>query len=61
VDKLLAAVRTLPLAHRQTALLALEGLAPREIADVLGITTNAVAIRMFRAKQHLRELLGDKP
>jgi RNA polymerase sigma-70 factor (ECF subfamily) len=58
--KLLAAVRTLPLAYRQTALLTLEGLTPAEIADVLGISTNAVAIRMSRAKALLRDLLGDK-
>jgi RNA polymerase sigma factor (sigma-70 family) len=59
--KLLAAVRTLPLAYRQTALLTLEGLTPAEIADVLGISTNAVAIRMSRAKALLRELIGEKP
>lgn len=58
--KLLAAVRTLPLAYRQTALLTLEGLTPTEIADVLAISTNAVAIRMSRAKALLRELIGDK-
>jgi RNA polymerase sigma-70 factor (ECF subfamily) len=58
--KLLAAVRILPLAYRQTALLTLEGLPPKEIADILGISTNAVAIRMSRAKALLRELLGDK-
>jgi RNA polymerase sigma factor (sigma-70 family) len=59
--KLLAAVRTLPIAYRQTALLTLEGLALTEIAYVLGISTNAVAIRMSRAKQLLREIIGDKP
>ena len=58
--KLLAAVRSLPLAYRQTALLTLEGLTPTEIADVLGISTNAVAIRMSRAKALLRELIGDE-
>jgi RNA polymerase sigma factor (sigma-70 family) len=58
--KLLAAVRTLPLAYRQTALLTLEGLTAAEIADILGISTNAVAIRMSRAKTLLRELIGDK-
>jgi DNA-directed RNA polymerase specialized sigma24 family protein len=42
-------------------MLTLEGLTPREIADVLGITTNAVAIRMSRAKELLRRLIGDKP
>jgi len=60
-DKLLAAVRALPLAYRQTALLTLEGLTPSEIADVLGVTTNSVAIRMSRAKALLRELIGEKP
>jgi RNA polymerase sigma factor (sigma-70 family) len=58
--KLLAAVRTLPLAYRQTALLTLEGLPPTQIAEVLGISTNAVAIRMSRAKALLRELMGEK-
>lgn len=58
--RLVAAVRTLPLAYRQTALLTLEGLTPSEIADILGISANAVAIRMSRAKTILRELIGDK-
>ena len=58
--KLLTAVRTLPLAYRQTALLTLEGLTPTEIADVLGISVNAVAVRMSRAKALLRELIGEK-
>jgi RNA polymerase sigma factor (sigma-70 family) len=58
---LLVAVRCLPLALRQTALLTLEGLTPKEIGDVLGVSTNAVAIRMSRAKALLRELMGDQP
>jgi len=58
--KLLTAVRTLPIAYRQAALLTLEGLTPMEIAEVLGISTNAVAIRMSRAKALLRQLIGDK-
>jgi RNA polymerase sigma factor (sigma-70 family) len=57
---LLAAVRTLPLAYRQTAFLTLEGMTPAEIADVLGISTNAVGIRMSRAKDLLRKLIGDR-
>jgi RNA polymerase sigma-70 factor, ECF subfamily len=54
---LLAAVRQLPLTYREPAMLALEGLAPVEIADVLGITSNAVAIRLSRGKELLRALL----
>jgi DNA-directed RNA polymerase specialized sigma24 family protein len=55
------AVRQLPLASRQTVTLALEGLTTKEIADFLGLTTNAVAIRLSRAKDHLRNVLGDTP
>jgi RNA polymerase sigma factor (sigma-70 family) len=58
--KLLTAVRALPLAYRQTALLTLEGLTPTEIADVLGISTNAVAMRISRAKGLLRKVMGEK-
>jgi RNA polymerase sigma-70 factor (ECF subfamily) len=56
--RLLAAVRSLPLAYRQAALLALEGLACAEVASVLGISVNAVAVRMSRAKDLLRERMG---
>ena len=57
--KLATAVRALPFVYRQTAMLALEGFTPAEIADILGISTNAVAIRMSRTKAWLREHLGD--
>jgi DNA-directed RNA polymerase specialized sigma24 family protein len=56
-----AAVRSLPLAYSQTAMLTLEGLTPREISDVSGISANAVAIRLTRAKTLLRGILGDLP
>lgn len=58
--RLMSAVQSLPLAYRQTVTLALEGLTPTEIADSLGISANAVAIRMSRAKELLRGLMGDK-
>jgi RNA polymerase sigma factor (sigma-70 family) len=58
-ERLLSAVRALPIGLREPALLALEGLTQQEIAGVLGITPNAVAIRMLRAKSQLRKLLGD--
>ena len=54
---LLAAVRRLPLTYREPAMLALEGLTPGEIADVLGISANAVAIRLSRGKELLRAAL----
>jgi RNA polymerase sigma-70 factor (ECF subfamily) len=58
--KLVSAVRDLSLPLRQVTLLTLEGLTPQEISSVLGITANAVAIRLSRAKQILRNTLGDK-
>jgi RNA polymerase sigma factor (sigma-70 family) len=56
--RLLTALRALPIALREPALLALEGLTQQEIASVLGITPNAVAIRMTRARSELRKLIG---
>jgi RNA polymerase sigma factor (sigma-70 family) len=56
---LLSAVRRLPLGFRHVATLTLEGLTPKEVADALGITTNAVAVRLSRAKTILRTLIGD--
>lgn len=58
---MLKATRELPLVFRQAALLTLKGLTPAEAAQVLGISTNAVGIRMARAKVLLRDLLGDRP
>lgn len=59
--RLLAAVRQLPLNHRQVIVLALEDLDYREIAAVLGISESNVGVRMNRARARLRELLGGNP
>jgi RNA polymerase sigma factor (sigma-70 family) len=56
---LLAAVRALPIGHRQVLTLLLEGLSQREIADVLGTTENNVAVRSSRARAALRVLMQD--
>ena len=56
-QRLLALVRTLPLAYREVAVLMLEGFTPTEVADTLGLTTNAVAIRATRARGMLRALM----
>ena len=55
--RLRAAVRRLPLAAQQVLTMSLEGLTPREIADVLGISENNVAVRPSRARRLLREAL----
>src|SRR5262245_26208754 len=57
--RLIEAVRRLPLAYRQVATLTLEDFTPAEIAQTLGLTANAVSIRLTRAKALLRTLLGD--
>ena len=59
--RLIAAVRALHLPLRQAALLTLEGLTPLEIAAALGISANAVAIRLSRAKDALRKQIGETP
>lgn len=57
--RLLAAVRALPLSHRQVVTLLLEGLDHQEIADVLGLTVNHVAVCAHRARAALRVLLEE--
>ena len=51
------AVRSLPLPARQVLALSLEGLAQREIGEVLGVSEGNVAVRLHRAKKALRERL----
>ncbi len=58
-SELLAAVRALPIGHRQVVTLLLEGLSQREIAEVLGTTENAVNVRASRARNAMRALLGE--
>jgi RNA polymerase sigma factor (sigma-70 family) len=59
-EALLVALRRLAVGQRQLLTMALEGLTPREIGDVLGITENNVAVRLTRARAALRELLAPR-
>jgi RNA polymerase sigma factor (sigma-70 family) len=56
--RLAAALRGLPAGLREVAALTLEGMSPGEIADVLGVTPNAVSLRLLRAKALLAQALG---
>ena len=56
--RLVAAVRTLPEAQRQAVILRLEGLSIAEIAALQGSSENNVSVRLTRARDRLRELLG---
>lgn len=59
-SSLLNAIRKLPVAYRQVVTMALEELPQGEIATVLGITENNVAVRLNRARKFLRRELGGK-
>jgi RNA polymerase sigma-70 factor (ECF subfamily) len=57
-QRLLAAVRSLPIGQREVITLFLEGLSHAEIADILEITENNVAVRINRARARLTERLS---
>lgn len=57
VEQLFAALRTLPVPQRQVLTLALEGMALAEIGACVGITADAAAVRLSRARAALRERL----
>jgi RNA polymerase sigma-70 factor (ECF subfamily) len=59
-SRLLAAVRGLPVPHRQVIMLLLEGLSHHEIASVLGTTENNVGVRASRARAALRVLMEEE-
>jgi RNA polymerase sigma factor (sigma-70 family) len=57
-----AALARLPEIDREVLMLtAWEGLQPREVAEVLGLSAGAVRTRLSRARARLRELVGDDP
>lgn len=57
-ERLQAAVQELPVGLRQVVVLALEELSHAEIADIVGITENNVAVRLSRARATLSRLMG---
>lgn len=59
-QRLLAALRQLPVGQRQLVLLALEGMSYEEIAQLLGISVNNVGVRLNRAKAALKERLEER-
>ncbi|GIF39211.1 RNA polymerase sigma factor [Actinoplanes xinjiangensis] len=57
-----AALARLPEADREVLMLTVwEGLQPREVAEVVGLSAGAVRTRLSRARARLRELVGDDP
>ena len=56
-ERLMEAIRGLPVSLRLVIALTLEELPQSEIASVLGITENNVAVRLVRARKALQEAL----
>ena len=56
-ERLQAAVQSLPIGLRQVVVLTLEGMTNAEVADVIGITENNVAVRLTRARAALSRQL----
>jgi RNA polymerase sigma-70 factor (ECF subfamily) len=56
--RLLAAIQRLPILQREVVTLSLEDLSHAEIADVLGISENNVAVRLTRARAELIQRMG---
>jgi RNA polymerase sigma factor (sigma-70 family) len=56
-ERLVRAVRRLPLIYRQVVTLTLEGLTYKELAEVLGISESNVGVRLNRGRQLLKSLL----
>ncbi len=59
-ERLLRHLRVLPLGQRQVLTLALEGLPHLEIAAIVGITVENVAVRLGRAREALRRSLEEE-
>ena len=57
-ERLMEAIHSLPVIHRQVITLMLEDFSYTEMAEVLGISENNVAVRLNRAKKALKDALG---
>ena len=59
-ERLRAAVQALPIGLRQVVVLTLEGLTNADVADIVGISENNVAVRLTRARAALSRALGSQ-
>lgn len=57
-ERLQDAVQSLPIGLRQVVVLTLEGLTHAEVAEIVGVSENNVAVRLTRARAALSRLLG---
>lgn len=56
-ERLLALVQQLPLPSKELVLLALEGVSHQEIAEIMGLTVNVVAVRLSRLRTQIQQQL----
>ncbi len=56
-ERLLYVVQQLPLASKELALLALEGVSHQEIAAIMGLNVNVVAVRLSRLRSTIQQQL----
>jgi len=56
-ERLYKAIRTLPETERAIVSLHLDGYGNNEMSEILGITANAVGVKLHRAKQQLANIL----
>jgi len=59
LDRLYAAIHTLPELDRSLILLSLDGLSYREMAEIHGLSESNVGVRLNRIKARLTESLGE--
>ena len=59
LDHLMNAIRLLPLIQRQIITLYLDGVKQQDIAEILGMSENNIAVRVNRAKQSLAQLMSN--
>ena len=56
-ERLYKAIRTLPETDRAITSLHLDGYDNKEVADIVGVTPNLVAVKLYRIKQQLATIL----
>lgn len=59
-ERLVSMIQRLPIPQREAIVLAFEGFTYAEMADVLGISANAVTLRCQRAKATLKSLMEQR-
>jgi RNA polymerase sigma-70 factor (ECF subfamily) len=59
-ERLLRAVRRLPMIYREVTVLVLEGLDYGAIAEIVGISESNVGVRLNRARRQLKTLIEEK-